>query len=157
MFFEYTYRPNFPITPKSSLHPKSSLSKNELSQNDSVFYFVVSSLKIVGFGIRIYFKKCVNGRGGFLTGSTLGIGPTGTWRRSLYFFDGSSSCASTANVWCGVFLQCQMDYCFHRMVIYFLLKLIVTLRLPLIIVTYSKCRPHPRSMCTLQRWIIISR
>lgn len=42
-------------------------------------------LKIVLFGIGNYFKKCVNGSGGFLTGSSLGIGPTGTWRRCLYF------------------------------------------------------------------------
>lgn len=67
-------------------HPKSSLSKNELSCNDSLLNFIVSSLNIVLFGIRNYFQKCMNEGGSFLTGSSLDINPTEIWRRCFFFF-----------------------------------------------------------------------
>jgi len=48
---EDTCSQDFHVTSKSSLDPESSISKNELSQNDCLFSFVVSSLKAVLFGI----------------------------------------------------------------------------------------------------------
>lgn len=78
--------------------PKSSLSKNELSHNDFLVNFIVSSLNIVLFGIGNYFQKCMNERGSFLTGSSLDINPTGIWRRCFFFFEARSLCSSRANV-----------------------------------------------------------
>lgn len=75
----------FHITPKTCLDPKRSLSKNKLSKNCYLSFHCVL-LKIVLFDIESYFKRDVNGRGGFLTGCSLGVGPTRTWSRCLYFF-----------------------------------------------------------------------
>lgn len=76
MFFEDACRPDFPITPESSLGSKTFCQ----SQNYFLISFVVSSLKIVLFGIRNYFNKYMNGSRGYLNGSSLGISPTGTCR-----------------------------------------------------------------------------
>lgn len=139
-------------------HPKSSLSKNELSCNDSLLNFIVSSLNIVLFGIRNYFQKCMNEGGSFLTGSSLDINPTEIWRRCFFFFffEASSLSVSRGNVW-GVFF-CSVSWIItHWMVIYFSFKLVAPLRLTLIIVTCSECHPHTLTICTLQTWIITSR
>lgn len=75
----------FLITPESCLDPKRCLSKNKLSKNCCLLFHCVL-LKIVHFDIKNYLKRDVNGRGSFLTGCCLGIGPTRTWRRCLYSF-----------------------------------------------------------------------
>lgn len=147
MFLEGIYRPDFPITPRSSL------SKNKLSQNDSLSYFVEDC----AFWHRELLQEVCEWKWRLSYWELLGNWSHWNLEEVLIFFEGSSSCASSANVWGFFFLRSQLDYHFHTMIIYFSLKLIVILRLPLIIVTCSKCHPHTRRMCTLQRWIITSR